>query len=275
MPPARRRASSPTSILLWARSVMRWCYFFVINALIALVSIGLYETGAIRFNYPSPTRFPIAGIDVSRHQGNIDWAAVRNSGQAFAFIKATEGGDHQDSHFLRNWSEAATAGLARAAYHFFTFCTDGAMQAHNLIAIVPPPGGDLPLVVDIEFSGNCRRWRSIAAIRADLKKFLAVVETTYKQRPILYVTKESYRRIVRRHFSGYPIWVRDILFEPSATRYPEWLFWQYANNGRVPGVTGPVDLNVFRGSRVVFERLLKRDGNTLSADIISLKTISR
>src|ERR687883_942901 len=61
---------------------------------------------------------PIQGIDVSRHQGRIDWASVSAAGTQFAFIKATEGGDHMDERFLENWQGAKAAGIPRAAYHF-------------------------------------------------------------------------------------------------------------------------------------------------------------
>ena len=63
----------------------------------------LYIRGFVRFNYPSAARFPIRGIDVSHHQGEIDWTAVKASRVEFAFIKASEGGDFRDREFARNW----------------------------------------------------------------------------------------------------------------------------------------------------------------------------
>lgn len=61
------------------------------------------------------------GVDVSNHQGVIEWERVSADGISFAYIKATEGGDHVDAQFYANWRAAATAGLDRGAYHFFTF----------------------------------------------------------------------------------------------------------------------------------------------------------
>src|SRR5262245_45992334 len=61
---------------------------------------------------------PIQGIDVSYWQGDIDWRKVADAGVHFAYIKATEGGDHLDAKFLDNWRAAKLAGVARGAYHF-------------------------------------------------------------------------------------------------------------------------------------------------------------
>src|SRR5688572_21982049 len=65
---------------------------------------------------------PIQGIDVSYWQGDIDWNTVSNAGISFAYIKATEGGDHVDPKFLQNWYQAKRAGIARGAYHFIYWC---------------------------------------------------------------------------------------------------------------------------------------------------------
>src|SRR6476660_2447595 len=62
------------------------------------------------------------GIDVSHHQGEIDWPRVASDGVRFAYIKASEGGTVPDHRFRENWVEAKKAGLRRGAYHFFTLC---------------------------------------------------------------------------------------------------------------------------------------------------------
>ena len=112
----------------------RLLIFVAFGLLTLLVFYGLYRSGLLRFNYPNSTRFPVRGIDVSHHQGDIDWHIVKAAGVDFAFIKASEGGDYRDREFARNWEEAGRAGIARGAYHFFTFCTAGLDQAHNFSA---------------------------------------------------------------------------------------------------------------------------------------------
>jgi lysozyme len=235
------------------------------GALIALAALAgallaAYEWGLVRVNYPSYAEFPVRGIDVSRYQGTIDWAAVAASGISFAFIKATEGGNHRDPRFAENWAGAASANVLRGGYHFFTFCTPGAVQAANLIAVVPVEPTALPPAVDVEFAGNCRRWESLETIRRELDVFLALVEGTYGRRPIVYFTRESYERVLDGRLASHATWARSLFGRPRA-RFGAWTFWQYAHNGRVPGIDGLVDLDVFQGSPGALQAL--RDGGSV------------
>ena len=77
------------------------------------------------------------GIDVSHHQGDIDWARVADDDITFAYIKATEGGDFVDAQFADNWEQAGANGVDRGAYHFFTLCRPGLEQAENFLRVVP------------------------------------------------------------------------------------------------------------------------------------------
>ena len=227
---------------------MRRAFGILIFAVAACVGLAVaYEYGYVRVNYPSRVEFPVRGIDVSRYQGVIDWDAVAASGVAFAFVKATEGTDLRDPRFEDNWTGAARANLRRGAYHFFTFCTSGEAQAENFTAVVPVDETALPPAVDVEFAGNCRRWTSLAGIRSELVVFLAILERTYGRRPIVYFTSQSHRRVLDGHVAGYPTWARNLFGRPPS-RFGEWRFWQYAHNGRVAGIDGLVDLNVFRGT---------------------------
>jgi lysozyme len=221
-----------------------------VGAVAAIVS--LYESGRIRFNYPSQERFPVRGIDVSHHQGEIDWDAVRSAGIEFVFVKATEGRDHNDTRFLENWEGAGRAGIRRGAYHFFTFCTPGLEQADHFLSVVGSLPRELPVAADVEFSGNCEGWSSIDDIRSELRAFLRRVGDSLGHAPTLYVTPSSFREIAAGHFDRRRIWLRGLFFEPSRRRYGAWSFWQYADNARLPGIRGPVDLNVFCCSRAEF-----------------------
>ncbi|AQT43495.1 lysozyme [Bartonella apihabitans] len=62
--------------------------------------------------------YPVRGIDVSHHQGEIDWHKIKSQNISFAYIKATEGGDFKDPQFKKNWDHALEAGLRVGAYHF-------------------------------------------------------------------------------------------------------------------------------------------------------------
>jgi lysozyme len=79
-------------------------------AAVAALAFALYRSGAVQLVRPDPARYPIRGVDVSHHQGSIDWTQVAGDGVQFAYLKATEGRDHRDARFAANWSGAAAAG---------------------------------------------------------------------------------------------------------------------------------------------------------------------
>src|SRR5262245_20104351 len=129
-----------------------------------LLGLGALATGAgagggvLAYPHIETARLwsDVIGVDVSNHQGYIDWPTLARTDVAFAYIKATEGGDFRDRRFQANWEGAKRAGLPRGAYHFFTQCRSGADQARNFIAAVPREEGALPPVVDLEHMGPCR-----------------------------------------------------------------------------------------------------------------------
>src|SRR5262245_52462151 len=140
-----------------------------------VVVLGLVGAGMAfyYFNYsPDRTIHPLRGIDVSHHQGVVDWGKVAKSDVVFAILKATEGGDYVDDTFARNLAGARAAGLVVGAYHFFTFCRPGAKQAANFLRVVPRDRPMLPPVVDIEFGGNCTARPAVADLRRELTAFL-------------------------------------------------------------------------------------------------------
>lgn len=224
---------------------------------VVAVALGASAAGYVRYLTfePDGGAYPVRGIDISHHQGAIDWAAVAADGVDFAYIKATEGGDFRDPRFVANWAGAGAAGIARGAYHFFTLCRPGAVQAANFIAAVPPTPGMLRPVVDLEYGGNCSARPSPAALLTEVRDFLAALEAHYGSKPLLYLTRGFHADYLDGALVDYPLWVRSLYFEPG---YParEWSIWQFHDRGRRAGIAGPVDLNVFRGDRAAFEGLL-------------------
>jgi len=210
----------------------------------------LYFYGYVRFNYPGISQYPIRGIDVSHHQGKIEWNEIKEEKLHFVYIKATEGGTFKDSAFKRNWNEASKAGLLKGAYHFFTFCTPGVEQARNFIDTVPVDPDSLPPVIDFEFIGNCKKRPAKHLLLKELFVFVSEIEETYGKTPIMYITYESYEKYLKGEIGKYKVWIRDIFFTPSMPDGINWTFWQYADHARVKGVNGPVDLNVFYGKEL-------------------------
>lgn len=225
--------------------------------LIAIV-YWLFDHGFLRLNYPSHERFPIQGIDVSHHQGEINWKKLKSQKIQFAFIKATEGGDHVDRKFFENWSASKAAGIIRGAYHFFTFCKSGIEQAQNFLRVVPYEQDALPIVIDLEFGGNCSREMSEVDLAKEVTDFVHEAQITFSSQPIFYVTSEFFDRYLKDHAQLFPphtLWLRNIFLEPQQSACERWTIWQFANRGRLDGITGPVDLNAFCGGQADFERL--------------------
>lgn len=190
------------------------------------------------------------GVDVSRHQGVIDWRALAGDGVRFAYIKATEGGDYVDPRFAANWAGAGAAGVPRGAYHFFTLCRSGAEQAANFIAAVPNDANALPHALDLEHLGPCRTRPAMTDVVAQARVFLDAVEARYGRRPVVYTTEE-FHELHLAGMQGERFWIRSLFARPSV-RASSWVLWQHHNRGRRRGVSGPVDLNVYRGDDRAF-----------------------
>lgn len=211
-----------------------------------LSAAALLLAGAAQLDRPDPAEFPLRGIDVSHHQGSIDWEEVAAAGIRFAYVKATEGRDFRDPRFETNWRAAAAAGIPRGAYHFFTFCSPGREQAEHFLRSVPPTPGALTPVADVEFVGNCKSYGSLERVRSELRVFLDAVAQRWGTPPILYVTPDSHERVAAGRFGDHPVWIRSVLDTPAADAYGGWLIWQFSETGRVPGIRSNVDLNVLR-----------------------------
>lgn len=199
-----------------------------------------------------PGQYPIHGIDISKYQGDVDWLTVKRSGVSFAYIKATEGGDHLDEKFSENWRNAGRASIARGAYHFYFFCRTAAEQARWFIDNVPRDRNALPPVLDIEWnhqSKNCPGKPSPIHIRNEMTRFISIITAHYGRRPLIYTTVDFFADNQIGRVRGADFWLRSVAGHPSET-YPgqAWTLWQYSGTGNVDGIKGKVDLNVFAGS---------------------------
>lgn len=182
------------------------------------------------------------GIDISHHNGRVNWEALGSAPLDFIYLKATEGRDWKDTRFQQNWLEASRRGWQVGAYHFYLLCKDGAAQAANFIQSVEVRDGTLPPAVDLEYAHNCSPNGSRAAVQADIAVFLDALEAEYGARPVLYTTPEFQRDWLAGRFDAYPLWIRRFDGPPDVPH----VLWQYSMKGKVPGIDGPVDLNRVR-----------------------------
>lgn len=218
------------------------------------------QAGMIRyreFGIAIPTRYSLHGIDVSRYQQVINWDTVKAMNVEgvqiqFAFMKATEGTNNTDQYFKRNWRKAKEAGMTRGAYHFFIASKDGTQQARKFISTVKLSPGDLPPVLDVEQINGTSK----AVLQQRVKAFLYAAELAYGVKPIIYTNADFYKQNLKGEFDDYPLWVAHYL-RPLAPRIERnWHFWQHSESGRVNGIAGKVDFNVFNGDSTEFQKLL-------------------
>jgi lysozyme len=225
----------------------RAALFLGITALLLIVLTTSFFFGGWIPNFPNPSRYPVRGIDVSAHQGRIDWKRVAAGGISFAYLKATEGGDFRDAAFKGNLEAAREAGVACGAYHFFRFTTPGAAQAENFIRTVPREEVALPPAIDLEYWGNSADRPSPEAFQAELRTYVDAITKAYGRKPVFY-TASDFSSVYLKDFPLRQLWIRDILLTPDMDGTKSWLFWQFSEEGTVPGIAGFIDLDVFNGS---------------------------
>jgi GH25 family lysozyme M1 (1,4-beta-N-acetylmuramidase) len=194
----------------------------------------------------------VYGVDVSSYQGgSIDWGAVKASGRAFGFAKATEGTGYQDATFNHNWAGMKSAGMVRGAYHFFHPSIDGTAQADYFVDWVNANGGfvsgDLPMI-DLEVTDGVAPAGVVSATSAFLNEVRARTGL-----PVVFYTGLSFFQdtLGNPNFSSYPLFIADYDGQNCPyipTSWPDWKFWQYDDNDSVPGIPGNVDGDLFNGT---------------------------
>jgi lysozyme len=210
-------------------------------------------------------RMPVQGIDVSSHQGDIDWHAVKRAGITFAYLKTTEGGDYADKKFFEYWKEAKEAGVRRGAYHFMYWCRPADQQALFFMVNIPNDADALPPVLDLEWnfeSPSCGIELPRAKAIPMIKTLLEAMEARTGKRPIIYTDAGFYQDILAGGaFADYPFWLRATGTAPEKI-YPgrAWTFWQFSATGRIPGIRGDVDRNTFNGTADEWTRWLIKVG---------------
>jgi len=189
------------------------------------------------------------GIDVSYHNGVIDWAQVKAAGNEFAFVRISDGTGFHDPKFAANWAGAQAAGLVRGIYQFFRPNQDVAAQADMVIAALGHPGpGDLPPVIDVEATGSL----SPATVAARVRTWVDRVKAGTGVDPIVYTGKFFWRDQVGgpTSFAGNPLWIAQYttLCPDLTAPWNTWAFWQYSETGTTAGISGNVDVDRFNGS---------------------------
>ena len=197
--------------------------------------------------------YPISGIDISSHNGTIDFSRVAADSITFVYIKASEGADFRDRRFSANCDSAAKAGLKVGAYHFFRKYGNGTLQAANFLDAVAGKMLDLPLAIDVEDWGN-EDAESEAVVRTNLQEMVTALQKR-GCRVMIYTNKDGHRSYIRDQFSHLDLWLCTFKHPRKVSGY-DWTMLQYSHWGNVAGVDGEVDLNVFNGDSLQWEAWL-------------------
>lgn len=207
----------------------------------------------------------VEGIDVSEYQREVDWAQVRASGRRYAIARVAHL-PRIDATFARNWEGIRAAGMIRGAYLYFDPSADAAMQADIVVRAVGRLGpGDLPVILDVEKPPP--GLPPADAYAARIRVFVARVTEGTGRAPLIYTGARYWPAHVRtREFNALPLWHAQYTTARCPTiadAWSDWTFWQYSSTGRVPGISGDVDLDRFNGT---FEELQRLAGEATSAD---------
>jgi lysozyme len=201
------------------------------------------------------------GIDVSHHQGQVDWFLVAQSSVKFAFAKATEGSAWVDPQFETNSRALREVGLFRGAYHFARPGGDPDTQAVHFHSVVGALGfRDLPPVLDLEVSDG----HGPAYVLDWAAAFVKRAEALFQRTLLIYTGgfwRSELKNPLLEFFGARPLWYAAYTPNPHVpASWHRWTFWQFSdgtqNGGQhVPGVRGPVDQNRFDGGEAGLNRL--------------------
>jgi lysozyme len=233
----RRRKTSTLQLLLLA--------------LFAGVTAATYVLVHLSSDARAPVRLPRdcnlgptdLGIDVSYYQGDIAWPRVARAGVQFAFIRAYDGTQIFDTKFVANWAGASRAGIARGAYQYFRPEQSPIDQADLFVAALRRHGaGELAPVLDLETTGAL----PLDEVARRAKVWVDRVRAGLGVEPIVYTNPGMWRLRPLTELASQPLWLAHYTSAcPELPRgFTRWSYWQFTENGRIAGITGPVDLDV-------------------------------
>ncbi len=228
-------------------------------SIIAAAALAIFSTGVwrvVQSRQPhvdvERDRYPVMGVDLSAHNGDVDFERVAAAGVDFVFLKASEGTDFRDPKFISNYNAARKAGIKVGAYHFFRFDSDGYRQGRNFLTAVDSLDLDLPLAIDIEDSGN-PTGHEADDVASSLRGMIFALEGS-RNKVILYTNKKGYDRYVRGRLDEMPVWLCSFTNPPISS--DNWLLWQHSHRSHIDGISGEVDMNTFNGDSISWSQWL-------------------
>ena len=220
------------------------------------IDISRYQHGHGRKKYPilwNQLRITYLGNKNQKNaKGTVDYPV------SFVFIKSTESTNIRNPFYAQDYLIARQQGIPIGAYHFFSYKTSGSAQASHFLMNTLFKKGDLPPVLDLEpYPSQIAAMGGPQVLFKHVRQWLQAVERRTKVKPILYVSQS----FVNRYLPEAPDLKHD--YQVWIARYGEYkpdvklAVWQLSPNGRVRGIHGEVDINVFNGYHTQWEAFLE------------------
>jgi GH25 family lysozyme M1 (1,4-beta-N-acetylmuramidase) len=187
----------------------------------------------------------LRGIDISNHQGNIDFAKVKAAGIDVVFTKATEGVGYTDPFLETNYKNAKAAGLKIGFYHYFTPLdeNDTRAEAKAFVDVIKGRDTDCRYALDIEEARGLDK----ATLSNLAKLFLDEVKRLTGKEVVLYTYTNFAQNNLTDVLKSYPLWIAPYGVNTPGINpiWNDWVGFQYSSSGAVDGISGNVDMDEF------------------------------
>ena len=246
------------------------------------LNVGEWKANVFKGERLTYTADRIYGIDLSRHQHEKDnkvysiyWKKLRITDLgtlstktikgkvdypvSFAYVKSTEGCTVLNTYYEADYKAARAHGIRTGTYHFFSTMSPGAAQAAYFLKCSKFNKGDLPPVLDVEpTDAQIVAMGGPKVMFHHIRAWMSRVQKHTGKRPILYISQafaNTYMPLDPYLADNYHVWI---------ARYGEYkpnfklAYWQLSPDGKVRGIHGDVDINVFNGYCNQYEEFLKR-----------------
>lgn len=180
------------------------------------------------------------GIDVSHHQGNINWERVANDSLIqFVYIKATEGASYVDPNYIYNLNEASKTRLKVGSYHYFRMTSSPKEQFKHIKRYIIKNKQDLIPMIDVEQSDGF----TIEQVQDRLTILSRLIESYYGKSPIIYGTMRSYNTLLAPAFNSHHLYIgRYGNQSPTIIGGGVPTIWQFSEQGKIEGINTSVDM---------------------------------
>ena len=196
-----------------------------------------------------------AGIDVSSHQGDIDWQQVKDFGIEFVFVRLgyrgyEHGNIRLDECAAYNLTQAKAAGLKVGAYFYSQAISEAEAveEAEFALSVLDGMELDLPLAFDwekVEYSDARTDKVKKAELMTYIKRFCDKVEQAGYEAMVYFNPELAFTHLELIELVEYPFWLASYSAK-TAMAFPYKVeFWQYRDDGTIPGIEKPVDMNIW------------------------------